>query len=188
MVRHGMTNRRIAMIRGTTLDGVKFHLENIRDKLALPNRASIRSWDGLPRDSLVRRTDMATTATPVALGQIGQIAFVVKDVERAVAFFRDTLGMTHLFSGMDGKLAFFDCAGTRLMVDGLEEAQGRGNGILYFRVDDIHGTAATLRERGVAFESEPHLIHRHPDGTEEWMGFFNDPEGNMLAIMSAMKP
>lgn len=187
MVRHGMTNRRIASMRGTSLDGVKFHLENIREKLELPSRASIRDWDGIPRHHPFRRTDMATTATPVALGPIGQIAFVVKDMAKAVPFFRDTLGMTFLFEGMNGKLAFFDCGGTRLMVDALEEAQGRGNAVLYFKVDDIHGSAATLKEKGVTFESEPHLIHRHPDGAEEWMGFFNDPEGNLLALMSVIR-
>ena len=186
MVRHGMTNRRIAIQRGTTLDGVKFHLENIRAKLELPDRHAIRQWDGIPRQHQLRRDNMPANQTPVALAQIGQIAHVVKDFDSAVAFFKDTLGMAHMFTA--GQLAFFDCAGTRLMVDGLPEAQGRGNGILYFKVADIHGSVATLRARGVVFEGEPHLIHTHPDGTEEWMAFFHDPEGNMLALMSQVKP
>lgn len=186
MVRHGMTNRRIAMQRGTTLDGVKFHLENIRAKLNLPDRRSIRTWQGIPRNHPLEAHAMSTTETQVALGPLGQISHTVKELEPLVAFFKDKLGMTHLFTA--GQLAFFDCGDTRLMVDALPEAQGNGNSVLYFRVDDIHGSVATLRERGVEFEGEPHLIHRHPDGTEEWMTFFRDPEGNMLSLMSVVKP
>jgi len=186
MVRHGMTNRRIAIQRGTTLDGVKFHLENIRAKLELPDRSAIRSWAGLPRNHETRRSDMTATETKVALGALGQVSLSVKTLEPTVTFFRETLGMTHLFTS--GELAFFDCGGTRLMVDALPEARGRGNSVLYFRVSDIHGTVATLRSRGVEFESEPHLIHTHPDGTQEWMGFFRGPDGNMLALMSTLKP
>jgi DNA-binding CsgD family transcriptional regulator/catechol 2,3-dioxygenase-like lactoylglutathione lyase family enzyme len=185
MVRHGMTNRRIAIQRGTSLDAVKFHLENIRAKLDLPSRASMRSWAGIPRHSL-EASSMTTTGTSVALGALGQVSYTVKSLEPVVSFLKDTLGMTHLFTA--GDLAFFDCNGTRLMVDALPEAQGNGNSVLYFRVEDIHGSVATLRARGVAFEGEPHMIHRHPDGTEEWMTFFRDPEGNMLSLMSQVKP
>lgn len=186
MVRHGMTNRRIALQRGTTLDGVKFHLENIRAKLELPDRSSIRHWTGVPRHNLPRRDSMPATGASVALGHIGQIAHTVKELDPAVAFFKDTLGMTHLFAA--GQLAFFDCAGTRLMVDALPEAQGNGNSILYFTVNDIRGSVAALRGKGVVFEGEPHKIFTHPDGTEEWMAFFRDPERNMMAIMSQVKP
>ncbi|MGE3073606.1 MAG: LuxR C-terminal-related transcriptional regulator [Dehalococcoidia bacterium] len=185
MVRHGMTNRRIAIQRGTSLDAVKFHLENIREKLDLPNRRAIRTWDGIPRHHLLGSEPM-TTPTSVALGPIGQIAHTVKSLEPTVTFFRDTLGMTHLFTA--GELAFFDCGGTRLMVDALPEAQGNGNSILYFSVGDIHGNVATLKSKGVAFEGEPHKIFTHPDGTEEWMAFFHDPESNMMALMSQVKP
>lgn len=129
---------------------------------------------------------MTTTGTSVALGALGQVSYTVKSLEPVVSFLKDTLGMTHLFTA--GDLAFFDCNGTRLMVDALPEAQGNGNSVLYFRVEDIHGSVATLRARGVAFEGEPHMIHRHPDGTEEWMTFFRDPEGNMLSLISQVKP
>lgn len=187
MVRHGMTNRRIATQRGTTLDGVKFHLENIRAKLELSDRASIRRWAGIPRNHpLTRSQHMSATTTDVHLGQIGQIAHTVKDLDAAVAFFKDTLGMTHLFTA--GQLAFFDCAGTRLMVDAMAEAQGNGNSVLYYLVDDIHASTAALRAKCVSFEGEPHRIFTHPDGTEEWMSFFRDPEANMMAMMSRVKP
>ena len=186
MVRHGMTNRRIAQLRGTTLDGVKFHLENIRAKLDLPDRRAIRAWDGIPRHHIFGRTTMPATDTPIALGRLGQISHTIRDLEPTVAFFRDTLGMTHLFTA--GQLAFFDCAGTRLMVDAMAEAQGKGNSVLYFMVDAIHGSVAALRARGVAFEGEPHKNFTHPAGTEEWMTFFKDPAGNMLSLMSQVKP
>lgn len=187
MVRHGMTNRRIAVQRGTTLEGVKFHLENIRAKLDLPNRAAIRRWDGIPRNHpFLRSTAMTAAEIPVNLGPLGQIAHTVKAIDPAVAFFKDILGMTHLFTA--GQLAFFDCIGTRLMIDAMAEAQGNGNSVLYFMVDDIHGSQSTLKSKGVKFEGEPHKIFTHPDGTEEWMTFFRDPEGNMLSMMSRVKP
>ncbi len=185
MVRHGMTNRRIALQRGTTVDGVKFHLENIRAKLGLPTRGAIRQWDGLPL-TFPRSTSMPDSQTTVNLGAIGQIAHTVKSLDTVVPFFKDTLGMNHLFTA--GQLAFFDCNGTRLMVDALPEAQGHGNSVLYFMVDDIHASQAALTGKGVAFEGEPHKIFTHPDGTEEWMTFFRDPEGNMLSMMSRVKP
>ena len=186
MVRHGMTNRRIAQMRGTSLDGVKFHLENIRAKLELPDRGAIRAWKGIPRNHPYGSSDMSEAATAVSLGHIGQVSHTVKEIEPAVAFFRDVLGLPHLFTA--GQLAFFDCAGTRLMVDALPEAQGRGNSVLYFTVPEIHAATAALKAKGVVFTGEPHRIHTHPDGTEEWMAFFADPDGNTLSMMSRVKP
>lgn len=129
---------------------------------------------------------MPASQTAVNLGQIGQVAHSVKDLETAVPFFKDILGMTHLFTA--GQLAFFDCHGTRLMVDALPEAQGHGHSVLYFMVEDVHGSQAALVAKGVTFEGEPHRIFTHPDGTEEWMTFFRDPDGNMLSLMSRVKP
>ena len=120
------------------------------------------------------------------LSQIGQISLAVSDTDRSEAFYETTLGLRKLYRY--GALAFFDCAGTRLMVDALPEAQGNGNSVLYFKVDDIHGSVTTLRGKGVGFEGEPHRIFTHPDGTEEWMAFFKDPEGNLLSLMSQVKP
>lgn len=185
MVRHGMTNRRIAIQRGTSLDAVKFHLENIRAKLELPDRRAIRTWDGIPRHHPLENTRM-TAPEGVSLSHLGQVSLTVKTLEPVVEFLRDTLGMKHLFTA--GQLAFFDCTGTRLMVDALPEAQGNGNSVLYFTVIDIHGSVAALRSKGVAFDGEPHRIFTHPDGTEEWMAFFRDPEANVLALMSQVKP
>ena len=121
--------------------------------------------------------------TSFRLGPIGQISLLVNDIERSVAWYRDVLGLRHLFTF--GNLAFFDCAGTRLFLNTPQPGeQQTGNSVLYFRVGDIAATHQALESRGVAFTDAPHLIHRHPDGMEEWMGFFTDPDGNILALMS----
>ena len=126
-----------------------------------------------------------TTPSPLQLSQIGQIALPVRDLSRAVRFYRETLGMKFLFEAPPA-LAFFDCGGIRLMLDRPETAKfERHSSILYFRVADIHDGYAQLRERDVRMEDEPHLIHRFPDH-ELWMCFFYDTEDNMLALMSEM--
>jgi methylmalonyl-CoA/ethylmalonyl-CoA epimerase len=118
--------------------------------------------------------------------RIGQIAVVVQDLDRAVAFYRDALGLRFLFQAPP-KLAFFDCGGVRLMLDVPEEAEFKhSSSILYYRVDDIQGTWAALRGRGVEFRDEPHLVARMPDH-ELWMAFFRDTEGNTLALMSEVR-
>lgn len=125
--------------------------------------------------------------TDVNLTSIGQVSLTIDDVERAVGFYRDVLGMKHLYTF--GDLAFFDCDGTRLFLTRPENgSEARQNSVLYFRVTGIHDTAAALESRGVAFEGAPHLIHKHGDGTEEWMAFFRDSEGNLLGLMEQVPP
>ena len=121
--------------------------------------------------------------TPLQLGPIGQIARSVTDIAAAEAWYRDVLGLPHLYTF--GKLAFFDCGGVRLF---LEEGGGGDAAVIYFRVPDIRAAHAQLEARGVAFEGAPHLIHRHADGTEEWMAFLRDNEGRLLALMSQVAP
>jgi len=116
------------------------------------------------------------------LGAIGQIAMAVKEVDRAVAFYRDALGLRLLFQAPPG-LAFFDCAGTRLMLEVPPDKEFEHPGsVLYFTVDDIHGAYADLTGRGVEFRDAPHLVAKMPDH-ELWMTFFADGEGNTLALM-----
>ena len=116
------------------------------------------------------------------LSTIGQIAMVVKDLSRAVAFYRDVLGMKFLFQAPPA-LAFFDCGGVRLMLDAAAEGEFNHPGsILYFKVDDIQMAYSDLKSRGVEFRDEPHLIAKMPDH-ELWMAFFRDGEGNTLALM-----
>jgi len=125
------------------------------------------------------------TAFP-GLSQIGQIAVNVHDLDRAVAFYRDVLGMRFLFQAPP-KLAFFDCGGVRLMLSPPEEAEFDHPGsILYYKVDDIQAAWAALRERGADLRGEPHLIAKMPDH-DLWMGFLRDTEGNTLALMSEMR-
>jgi catechol 2,3-dioxygenase-like lactoylglutathione lyase family enzyme len=112
----------------------------------------------------------------------------VKDLKRAEAWYRDVLRLPHLYTYPP--LAFFDCGGTRLMLEDAKiiEASGlKNDSVLYFRVPDIDTAYDALRARGVEFTDAPHMIARHPDGTEEWMSFFRDSEGGLLAIMSQVK-
>jgi len=125
----------------------------------------------------------STRGNDVGLSQIGQIALTVSDVERSVAFYRDALGVKLLFRA-GPNLAFFDCAGVRLMLSAPEGEfrPGGGGSVLYFKVPDISAAFAALRSRGVAFVDEPHLIAKMPDH-ELWMCFFKDPDGHILALM-----
>ena len=119
------------------------------------------------------------------LGQIGQIAVPVSDVDRSVAFYRDTLGMRFLFQAPPG-LAFFDCTGVRLMLDTPAKAAGHHSSVIYYKVADLQAAFETLSARGVTFEAKPHLLARLPDH-ELWMAFFRDPDGNLLALMSEVR-
>jgi predicted enzyme related to lactoylglutathione lyase len=126
---------------------------------------------------------MTATTPAVGLNAIGQIAMNATDIPRAVAFYRDTLGMRFLFEAPP-KMAFFDCAGVRLMLSLPETPDYDHPGsVLYFRVDDIDQAHAQLSDRGVSFLDKPHLIARMPDH-ELWMSFFKDSEGNTLALMA----
>ncbi len=119
------------------------------------------------------------------LRQIGQIAVPVSDVERAIAFYRDVLGMRFLFQAPPG-LGFFDCGGVRLMLDGPAEAQAGQSSVIYYKVNDLDAAFERLSDRGVVFEAKPHLIAKLPDH-ELWMAFFRDPDSNLLALMSEVK-
>jgi predicted enzyme related to lactoylglutathione lyase len=121
---------------------------------------------------------------PLKLGTIGQISRSVKDIKQAETWYGEVLGLTHLYTY--GTLAFFDCGGVRLFLSQAQTDPG-AESILYLRVADIQKAYEGLQSRGVEFIKAPHMIHRHPDGTEEWMAFFKDPEGRPLAIMSDVK-
>jgi len=119
------------------------------------------------------------------LSAIGQIAITVRDVARAVAFYRDTLGIQLLFQAPPN-LAFFDCGGVRLMLTPEEKPGESFSSILYFKVAEIQTAFRALQDRGVTFEQNPHLIARMPDH-ELWMAFFRDPDSNMLALMCEVR-
>jgi methylmalonyl-CoA/ethylmalonyl-CoA epimerase len=120
------------------------------------------------------------------LSTIGQIAVPVKDLDRAVGFYRDVLGLRFLFQAPPG-LAFFDAGGIRLLIERpLEQEFAHPSSVIYFKVDDIETTHRLLLERGVAFRREPHLIAKLPDH-DLWMAFFSDNEGNTHALMSEVR-
>jgi methylmalonyl-CoA/ethylmalonyl-CoA epimerase len=129
---------------------------------------------------------MTAVAGGFGLSRIGQIAMTVDDLQRAVAFYRDVLGMRFLFAAPPA-MAFFDCGGVRLMMSRPEE-QGEAAGqrfasIIYYTVPDIQEAASVLGARGVSFDAAPHIVARLPHA-DLWMGFFRDPDRNLLAIMS----
>ena len=112
--------------------------------------------------------------------RIGQIAIVCSDVTRARDFYRDALGMRHLFDA-GPTLSFFDCGGVRLMLSPAE-GEAAGTSVLYFFVSDIEGRRRELTGKGVRFVNEPHMIAKMPDH-ELWLAEFRDSENNVLALM-----
>lgn len=117
------------------------------------------------------------------LDSIGQIHISVDDIDRAVAFYRDVLGMNFLFQVPGQPMAFFDCGGVRLYLGKPERAEFRSAPLLYYRVADLQAAVTALQARGVSFESAPHMVHRAADH-ELWMAGFRDPDGNHLLLMS----
>ena len=180
-VRHGMGNAEIAARQGVSPDAVKYHVANALLKLGLATRAELRLWDGVRRDSKLYEQEKIMIED-VTLGAVGQIARGVRDVAAARRWYEEVLGLKHLYSF--GDLAFFDLDGTRLF---LSEGDGASDSILYFRVPDVRTASKAMERRGVVFTHAPHMIHRHEDGTEEWMAFFGDNEGRPLGIMAQVK-
>jgi DNA-binding CsgD family transcriptional regulator/catechol 2,3-dioxygenase-like lactoylglutathione lyase family enzyme len=183
-VRHGLTNRQIAQARGVSQDAVKYHVANAVQKLGLMNRKALRQWTGVARGAALYDKDLHMSET-VKIGPIAQIARTVCDIEAARAWYRDVLGLAHLYS-YEG-MAFFDCGGTRLYLQA-GPAKAASESILYFGVEDIRAAHGQLQARGADFVSAPHMIHRHPDGTEEWLAILNDNEGRPLAISAKVRP
>jgi methylmalonyl-CoA/ethylmalonyl-CoA epimerase len=129
-------------------------------------------------------SDVASEDRGVVLGRIGQILVVVRDVERAVRFYRDTLGLRLLFQAPPG-LAFFDCGGVRLML-GLREGTDAATSIIYYAVNDIQRAYAVLLARGVRFVGQPHIVARMPDH-DLWLAECHDSEDNVLALMCEIR-
>lgn len=124
----------------------------------------------------------ATNANGIGISRLGQVAVNAKDVARAAAFYEEKLGLKLLFKAPPG-LAFFDCGGVRLMLDRAEKPEfDHPSSILYFSVPDIQAAYGKLKNSGVRFEDEPHVITRMPTH-DLWMTFFRDSENNLLALM-----
>lgn len=129
----------------------------------------------------------------LSIAGLHQVAVPSSDLARSLAFYRDVLGLPLIAQFSPPGLAFFALGSARLLVDAAGESKHTA-GVLYFRVADIHTAAAELRARGVALDSEPHRIHADAAGTfgaageEEWMAFFRDPDGNVLALAARLRP
>lgn len=125
---------------------------------------------------------MSATSSGLGIKNIGQISIIVYDLQRAIAFYRDKLGLPLLFTA--GNLAFFDCGGVRLMLGPAETPElDHPSSILYFRVPDINAAHQRLIDRGVQIEAPPRLIAPMPT-YDLWMSGFRDSEGNILELMS----
>ena len=120
--------------------------------------------------------------TPLSIQKIGQIALNAKNIPVATAFYRDVLGLKHLFSVGD-RMAFFDCGGTRLMLSQPSSPElDHPSSILYFLVPDMTVAHANLVAHGVKIISGPNMVAKMPDH-ELWLCGFRDPEGNILEVM-----
>jgi len=117
------------------------------------------------------------------LSRLAQVAIYVRNLDRAIAFYRDTLGVPFLFQAPP-KMAFFACGDMRLLIGEPEAGQPSRNGaMVYFRVESIDAEYQRLTAAGVRFEEPPRMIARLPD-REVWLAEFDDGEGNALALMS----
>jgi methylmalonyl-CoA/ethylmalonyl-CoA epimerase len=126
-----------------------------------------------------------TPASQVQLEKIGQIAISVTDLARAKEFYGNTLGMRFLYDA--GTMAFFQCGEIRLLIGLAETETPRGGTIVYFKVEDIHAVYEILRAKQVEFIDAPHMIAKMPDH-DLWMTFLKDPDGNVLGVMSEVRP
>jgi catechol 2,3-dioxygenase-like lactoylglutathione lyase family enzyme/DNA-binding CsgD family transcriptional regulator len=187
-LRHGMPIRTIAQRRGISVDAVKFHVANACGKLGLSGLAELRRWSGIARHSPLSGRKRRMVKEQVKLSAIGQIARSVSDIEAAVHWYRDVLGLTLMFRPGEG-MAFFDCGGTRLY---LQAGEARSESILYFEVEDVIAAHAQLVARRAVCAAVPHVVHRDAAGGELWMAFFQDndaplvahPHGRLIAIMA----
>ena len=118
----------------------------------------------------------------MALGPVAQIHISVTDIDRAVAFYRDVLGIPFLFQVPGQPMAFFQSGDVRLYLGAPETEEFRSHTVHYYRVDDIDAEFERLRAAGVPTKGKPHVVHR--DGsTELWMAVFTDPDGHHVALM-----
>jgi methylmalonyl-CoA/ethylmalonyl-CoA epimerase len=114
--------------------------------------------------------------------RIGQIAMVVEDVDRARDFYRDVVGLGHLFDAPP-RMSFFECGGVRLLLGEQEGSAVAGTAILYLEVADIHAAHERLAGAGASFDAVPHHVADLGD-RDLWLAFFRDSERNVLALMS----
>jgi DNA-binding CsgD family transcriptional regulator/catechol 2,3-dioxygenase-like lactoylglutathione lyase family enzyme len=188
LYRHGLSRRAIAQRRGTSEYAVRFHLRNAADKLGLAALRDLRHWQGSPatspmRASALRAGRFRSMERELRLGDLAQVSMLCRSARRTEAWYRDVLGLAHLFTF--GPLVFFAMKGTRLFFREVAEGEFRPSSTLYFAVDDINASTDLLKGRGIHFQGAPHMIYKDDaTGTEEWFSFFEDPDGNTLALLA----
>ena len=119
------------------------------------------------------------------INRVGQVSIEVRDVDRAIKFYRDVLDIPFLFQAPGNpEMAFLDCGGTRLYLVSRERSNSKpSTSVVYFTVDSAQDAAEELKSKGVELESEPHIIHQ-TENYKLWMAFFRDPDRNLMAVMS----
>jgi catechol 2,3-dioxygenase-like lactoylglutathione lyase family enzyme len=192
MYRHGLSRKVVAQMRGTSEYAVRYHLRNVAGKLGIESTKELRQWPGFPASSPMTTSSLRARRfkpmdSQLNLGPLGQISMLCRSAEKTEAWYRDVLRLPHVFTF--GELVFFDCGGTRLYFRQVADAEFHKGSILYFLVDDINVARDLLVERGIRFQGAPHMIYRDDQtGVEEWMAFFEDPDGNTLGIMARVTP
>ena len=126
-------------------------------------------------------------ANALTIDGMHQVALTTTDINRSSRFYRETLGLKQLAVIDPPGLAFFDVNGVRLSL--LQDAAAEpSSSVIYFRVADIDAAVAVLKEKSVSLEQDPELVFKDTKGQfgeageEEWMAFFRDPDGNLLAL------
>ncbi len=122
-----------------------------------------------------------------------QVALTTADLERSTGFYRDILGLPLITSFDPPGLAFFQVGDVRLSIQKVDEVEGTSS-VLYFRVQDVDAATQSLKDHAIELEQEPEVVFRDDQGQfgeageEEWMAFFRDPDGHLLALASRTKP
>ena len=120
--------------------------------------------------------------TDLKLDAIGQIHITVTDIDAAISFYRDKLGMEFLFRVPEQSMAFFNCGGIRLYLGTTEGLDRPSQPLIYYSVDDIDSACQALQDRDVELQDLPHVVHRTEE-MELWMASTRDPEGNLVCLM-----
>jgi DNA-binding CsgD family transcriptional regulator/predicted enzyme related to lactoylglutathione lyase len=191
LAQHGLTNAQIAEKLQVSINAIKYHISNVIGKLqtipqsGVSDKKSLLEFLGAPKDSPYHRSQIMDNQ--LAIVSVGQISRNVNDIEQSVVWYRDVLGLTHLYTY--GQLAFFDIDGVRLFLSKAEDSKEptKTDSIIYFQTNDIKHSHQKLMASGIEFSHAPHKVHTHEDGSEEWMAFFNDPEGRPLGLMGQFK-
>jgi methylmalonyl-CoA/ethylmalonyl-CoA epimerase len=118
-----------------------------------------------------------------------QVAQHVEDLDRAARFYERLLGAPPTARFDPPGLLFFRLGATRMLLE-----RSAPPSLLYVRVEDVKARIEELRADGVPVEAEPHLIFSHQDdslgpaGCDEWQAFIRDSEGNLIALVSQIRP